>query len=230
MLRTQHLLAAMVVMCCATPSMAGRPFTTEDAEVIDKQACEVEAYSSYAESRAPARQTGVWAQVNCGLGGGTQFGFGTGQARAGGVTLRGAALAGKTLLYEPSDHGLHITIAYSLGARRAPGTAWKIDSSSVAMVATLPSGTQTHWHANLGVTRDKIEHLSSTTFALAWERSVSDTVTVGAEAYGTDREAARLGVVARWSVLQQLSLDASYAVQTNSLRERQATLGLKYSW
>ena len=74
-------LAACVMLMSSAPS-AGRPFTTEDAGVIDARRCELEAFGSHARAQSDSSERGAWAQVGCGIGFDTQFAFGMGRFRS----------------------------------------------------------------------------------------------------------------------------------------------------
>lgn len=210
-------------------AQAGRPFTTEDAGVLDRGACELEAYGDRLAFGAVSKQRGVWVQVNCGVGGGTQLGVGGGRAR-GDTVLVGAAVGGKTSLYSRQDDGPKVALAYSVAGNRATGARWKQDGALISLVATVPSGVNDHWHANIAWVQNTAERQSSTAWALAWERSLSDAFDVGVETFGSDRAAHWLGLGARWRATERLSFDTSYAVQRGGPRSRQVTLGLKLDW
>ena len=60
------LAAGLMLVSSAT--WAGRPFTTEDAGVIDARNCELEAFGSHARAQSDPSERGAWAQVGCGIG------------------------------------------------------------------------------------------------------------------------------------------------------------------
>lgn len=227
-------LFVLLLTVWAQPGFAGRPFATEDAGVLERRRCEIESYYTNVQDKAASRDTSWWVQGGCGIGGKTQLAVGTGRGRSDGVAETTAAVVGKTELYAIAE-GPTLTAAYSLGTSRStesswkqPWSAWRQTGTTAALVVTVPGTNQ--WHANVGWLRSRDAPRNATWWALAWERSLGDAFSVGAETYGTDREAAWIGIGARWNFSESLVFDTSLARQTDSLRARQWTLGLKLGW
>lgn len=230
--RTLGSWLAWVVMATAvTPVLGARPFATEDAGVVEPKSCELEAYIAGSEPKRGLRAHGRWVQLNCGVGGGTQVGLGNGSTTVDGAKDRLAAIVGKTSLYEGVEgQRPSVSVVYSLGATRAAGARWKRQGSSGTLVMTHASSHTNTWHANLGVLRDHAAHSTAATWALAWERVINSRLSTGLESYGAQRSAPWIGLGARWSLTQAISVDGSWAQQMNAQRQRAYTVGVKLGW
>ncbi|HEU0201226.1 MAG TPA: hypothetical protein VFR86_12425 [Burkholderiaceae bacterium] len=220
-------VVAAALTLVALPAVAGRPFATEDAGVLEPGECELESFYARATARDTPRETGWWLQPGCGIGVRTQLAVGAGMTRVEGESTRAVAVAGKTYLRPLTDDQWGLTVAYQLGMARPPGESFEHDLTEVRAVVTVPLG-QTLVHANVGWNRAQVDRIDSTLWAVAIERPLLKALDVGAEAYGDDRTAAWLGVGARYAVVaDKFFVDASYAVQTNSARARLLTIGIK---
>ena len=213
----------------AAPAWAARPFATEDASVMEAGECELEPSAVRTRARGGAKQSRWWVQAACAVRDGTQLGVGGGAERNGGLRRHAVAVFGKTALRHHSDQGPNFSLAYSAETGRERGDRWRYQGAEVALVASHRLGVST-WSANLGWSRDADARRSSTIWALAWERPVTTRLDAGVEVYGDDREAAWVGIGLRWALSDALSLDASFARQTNSARTRVLNTGLTFGW
>lgn len=229
MIRTVALGLLSLSALAAPPAWAARPFTTDDAGVLERGACELEGYGASARQRGAPKLTRWWLQSSCGVGARTQLALGAGVDRGGGARSTGVGLFGKTALTAPSDAGVNVSLAYGASTARATGDRWRYQGGGAALIGTLRSGVST-WSANLGWNRDAVARQSSTTWALAWERPVATGLDAGVEVFGDDRESPWVGVGLRWAVADGWSLDTSLAQQTNSARTRLLTAGFKLGW
>lgn len=229
MIRTTALILTTLGALAATPTWAARPFATEDASVMDAGECELEPSAVRTRARGGVKQSRWWVQAACAVGERTQLGLGGGAERGEGLRRHAVALFGKTALHHHSDQGPNFSLAYGAETGRERGDRWRYQGAGVALVASQRLGVST-WSANLGWSRDAIARRSSTTWALAWERPVIASLDAGVEVYGDDRESAWVGIGLRWGVSDSLSLDASFARQTNSARTRVLNTGLTLGW
>lgn len=229
-----HLAAIAVALALAPSAHAGRPLVTEDANVLDRGACELESFAARARERDAPSTRSISVQAGCGIGLDTQLALQAVRTRGGeaGDTL---ALVGKTALRAPTDDSAGFTIAYALGADRPrddPGwRRFRAETGTVLGVLTAPLGVAT-LHANLGWTRQRSSGTNSTLWAVAVEREQAlGPVDLMAETYGDDRSAPWLALAARWAVIpERLMLDASYGVQTASGHPRLVTVGVKFAF
>jgi hypothetical protein len=223
------ILAGIVPLSLTLPALAGRPFATEDAAVLEPRSCELEAFVARETARGADRVSGISALVGCGIGVQTQLGLGIGQDKAGGQKTSAVEMVGKTALVQPQDGRVGVTLAYGIAASKEPGASLRRDSSALGAVATVP-WQDAMLHANLGWSRSHSNGIDSTTWALAYERPWGRGVDVGAEAFGDDRSAGWLGLAVRWTVIEGLSFDASFAIQADSARAKLLTIGAKFAF
>jgi hypothetical protein len=212
------------------PALAGRPFSTEDASVLEARECEVESYLTHATARNTPTQRGWWAQPSCGVGLHTQLAIGGGQVTSAGDSIASLALVGKTALRELDDNQTGFALAYAATGAHLPGQSFRHESTALVAVASTPIDRELVLHGNLGWNRSKSEGVNSTTWAMALERSgIVERLDVGIEVYGDDRTpGAFLGIGARYAVRpERFFVDFSYARQTSGLRGSLATLGIK---
>jgi hypothetical protein len=236
-LDTRARIVTVALAAVSWGAHAGRPFATEDAGVLEQRRCEVESYRTATRDKSPARESQWWFQGGCGIGGKTQLGVGGGRRRVDGAGVSGAALVGKTAIYAMPNDGPSFTAAYSFSSSKSPESSWKQPWSSwqqggtsAALVVSVPGSNTQQWHANLGWLRSREAPRNATWWALGWERGLGEAFNIGAEVYGTDREAAWVGLGGRWLFRENLGFDVSLARQTNGLHAQQWSLGLKFGW
>lgn len=224
---------ATTLLMAPAMSQAGRPLATEDADILAENECEWEGFVARESSSGSPSVRGWATQVGCGLGVlSSQVALGYGRSRANSEpATQELAISGKTGLLERTDtQPLGITLAWAIGATRAQGRAFKHDATLLNLVATRAIGDDLKLHANLGWARSEETRQSATTWNLAAELSVNSALDLGAEVYGDDRNKPAVGVGARWHLNEQLSLNASYAVQAETPRIKLWTIGFKLAF
>lgn len=212
---------------------AGRPFVTEDAGVIARGNCELEA--SYAHLFATAdspRGRNRTLQVACGVGGRTQLTLAGRLTHEDDERLQGVAIVGKTRLHPVADDdGVpQWAVAWTLDGGKTRTRSFGRGGHAATLVYTRPFGAAASIHANLGWSRDTTADRSSTTWGLAYERKLRESFDAGVEVFGDDREPAFAAAVMRWTVIDGLMLDAALARQVSHPRGKVLTMGLKYAW
>jgi hypothetical protein len=221
-------LAGAAALCHA-PALAGRPFSTEDAGVIGKGTCEVEAFSERLRPAGGPNESGLSAQLGCGIIGATQLAFALAASKAAGEKSRAMLFSGKTQFVDGGENAPSFALAYFLSRDRAPNESWRSAASGVNGVVTAPVQG---WlvHVNLGVTAERAPSRNVTGWALAFERpAVVKGVDAGFEFFGDDRNTHWAQVAARWhAVPEQLLLDASLGKQTSGGSTDRLTVGLKW--
>ena len=90
-------LGLVVGLVCGSAAQAGRPLQTDDAGVLDRGACEMEAFAARVSIAATRKRQ---VQMGCGLGLSTQLALATGSQRAEGERTQTVSLAGKTELLQ----------------------------------------------------------------------------------------------------------------------------------
>ena len=206
---------------------AGRPFTTEDAGVLDKGACEWETTRSRLKSAATA--TLIYAQAGCGWAEGVQVNLGTGRSREGAAREDVPMLSGKWRLQDGGEDGTSWILAGSASGRRPAGASLRLSTIALNLVASRPLAAGWTGHANLGTVREHDGGRSRGTWALAAERPIAEGLDLGVEVYqeGQGRPWQALGV--RWLVAPGWTLYGSAGQRSSSTAgtERLQTLGFK---
>lgn len=224
-----QMLAALLAGA-ATAAHAGRPLATEDADVLDPGACELEGFVARERASGTSAANGSTLQFGCGLGWHSQAALAHTRVRSDGETASAWALLGKTAIVPRADATPGLTLAWGLVAERIPGAATKHEATFLAAVATREWDGGWLAHANLGWWRSESASASTTTWNLALEKPVGAGVDVMGEFYGNDRTRAWLGLGLRWAAAERLSLNASYAVQDSAPRTRLWTVGFKVAF
>jgi hypothetical protein len=221
---------AVCVTLTSSATWAGRPFTTEDAGVIDARNCELEAFGSHARAQSDPSERGAWAEVGCGIGFGTQLAFGMGRFSSADGSRSAAAASGKTALRVLSEDSFGMALAYTVDGSRTPGEPLRHTGSSASVIVSVPCG-RTMFHANLGLTRNHVEGRNAEVYAFAVERLGEQGADVGVEVFGQSGEPAWVGAGARYAIeAEKLWVDSSLAMQSGGSHARQVTVGLKYAF
>lgn len=224
-------IGLMLTLLALSPlATAGRPLATEDAGALAGGDCEFEAFVAHASARGTPSDSGWWLQPGCGLGPvlgrDLQLGLGAGRSRSDGDSATGVALGGKWALSAGADDAPQWALAFGTAAIKADGR-WQHAGHGASLVLSLPAGGGT-WHANLGHARGG--GASATTWALAREQTLADSLEGGVELYGDDHGAPWAGLGLRWAATDRLTLDASAAWQADGRRARALSLGMKIAW
>lgn len=207
---------------------AGRPLVTEDADVLERGSCELEGFGLRAKANGLEPLNAAAAQVGCGVGAGTQVALGGSRARSAGDTDRAWSIGGKTEIYaRNSGRDLGVTLAWGTGWQKTPVTGYHRESTYLTLVATQALPSDWLLHGNLGWARSQSAAQDSTLWNLAVEKAVGHGVDLMGELYGDDRQRPWLGSGVRWTLREGLSLNASYAVQAETPRIKQVTVGFK---
>lgn len=230
--RVPLLIGPLAALLATSPALAGRPLQTEDAGVLERGACEIEAVLEQA-GPAAARVRGQGLGAGCGVGAGVQLGASLAAERADGERSRGAALGAKWRL-AGGDDGPQLTLTAGADWLKAGGSGWQQAGAGLGLVATLPvpGGAV---HAAVAHGRDRPGRRDTTSWGLAWEL---DERALGALAWapmaellGDDRDGAAFNLGLRLALqADRLWLDASWGRRLAGERERLVTLGLKLAF
>lgn len=222
------MLAGMLLVCHA-PAWAGRPFATEDAGVIGKGSCEVEAFAERLHLSSDPSERGLSVQLGCGVIGGTQLAFALAESRVTGEKSRAMLLSGKTQFVDGGETRPSFALAYFTSRERAPNQSWRSGATGVNAVVTAPVR---EWllHLNLGVTADRDPSRNVTGWALAFERlAVARGVDAGFEFFGDDHDNSWAQVAARWHFMpEKLLFDASLGRQMAGGDTNRVTVGVQW--
>ena len=222
------VLAGIFALCHA-PAWAGRPFATEDAGVIGKGTCEVEAFAERLRVSSDPNEHGLSAQLSCGVIGGTQLGFALAESKVTGEKSRAMAFSGKTQIVDGGETKPSFALAYFTQRDRAPNQSWRSGATGVNAVVSTPVR---EWlvHVNLGVTAERAPSRNVTSWALAFERlAVVKGIDAGFEFFGDDHDTSWAQVAARWHFMpERLLFDASLGRQVSGGDTNRATVGMKW--
>lgn len=222
------LLAALLTL--AGTAQAGRPLATEDADYLEPGKCEAEGFYSHRKPSGFDAVKGWTLQGACGVGANTQVALAYSRARSGDETAQGLLLGGKTGLITRSGDGLGLTLAWGLTGQKTSGSSFEHELTYLNLVATRELAPSWTGHANLGWVRSESAGTNSTTWNLAVEKALGNGLDVMGEVYGDDRSKPWVGAGVRWAASDQLSLNASVAVQNDTPKLRLWTVGFKYAF
>jgi hypothetical protein len=227
--RLPRRLFACLLVACHAAAWAGRPFSTEDAGVIGKGSCEVEAFVERLRLSSDPNERGLSAQLGCGVIGATQLAFTLAESRVSGQTSRAMLVSGKSRLIDGGEDKPSFALAWFTGRDRAPNESWRSGATGVVAVVTAPVRD---WlvHANLGVTAERNPSRNVTGWALAFERlGLVKDIDAGFEFFGDDRNTNWVQLAARWNFMpERLLFDASLGRQTSGGHTNRVTVGLKW--
>jgi hypothetical protein len=234
--RNSLLGQCLLALCGAlvpASSYAAAPLATDDADVLAAFECEVEPYFARLSLPGNLREDTFNAQLGCGLGGEAQLAVGFGRSNRSDAQNHGRreslALSGKTVLHKTPDGAAIAVLAGSVMGRTGGGP-FRFDSVYATAAVTVPLGTGLTGHANLGWVRSRPDRTHTTAWNLALEAVWRPGIDAAIEVYGDDRNKPWLGLGLRWSVSQQLKFGASYAVQSDTLRQRLVSVGATWAF
>lgn len=230
--RPARRLTALAAIALALPcaAWAARPFTTDDAGVLDAAGCEWETVAARATFDGAPKTDALTAQLACGIGWRTQLAAAYGRSRSAGESVDAFAVAGKTGLADGGDDAASLAISYAANWLQDSDASFRIDSFVANLIATRPLGGGFVGHANLGWLRIKSSGLQRTTWNLAVERPLGGNVDAGLEAYGDDVAEPLLGLGARWTPTEAFSFNVAYAAQFGGERARVLSAGIKIAF
>jgi hypothetical protein len=227
-MRTRLIGSALLIW--AGIANAGRPLVTEDAGVLGKGECEIEAF--YLNERVSGAPTSLgWSgQLACGLGINTQIALGALRGSTAGEHAYGIAFIGKTGLRELTDDQVGIALAYEIGGEKISGESFKHETTGIRAVVTAPVDKWL-FHANLGWLRLESANNNATTWFVAAERTEVGPFDLAVEAFGEFGEPTWVNLAARWAVVpEKFFVDASYGKQTSGERAKLFTIGVKFAF
>lgn len=230
MCRCVCLCAASSLTLLGTAALAGRPLVTEDADVLDSQACEWESVGIRQRASGDPSSRSWATQLGCGFGFNSQAALFVGRSSFAGSNAHSLGLGGKTALWPREDEGLGLTIAWGLAGAKRSGEKLEHDLSFINFVATKGLGPDWTAHANLGWTHSKWGVGSTTSWNLALEWSRDTGLDWMGEIYGDDRAKPWLGLGARWAASEAWSLNASWATRREAQRVHLISLGARFSF
>lgn len=207
---------ALIALAC-TPAFAGRPFTTEDASVLEDKACQLEAWIDRAEDASAG-----WMVPACNFGWGIEWQLGAARTREAGTSRFGESyFQGKGLLREMRDDspwGIGLVVGAIRRPLQAVHRGW--DNPYALVPASVAVNDAVTLHANVGGLRDRGAGRNLTLWGVAAEGAVHPRLTLLAEAYGENSERPFVRAGARYSAIPgRLDLDLSAVARPGGTRD-----------
>ena len=220
--RWGSLAAALVV---ASPALAGRPLTTEDAAVLEDKACQLEAWVD----RARDVTTG-WLVPACNFGGGIEWQVGFAREWAGGAGRLPEAYAQAKGLFREASEASRWSAGWVLGVARRPqsGTHRGWENPYALLPVSMRAGSF-NFHMQPGWARDRATGRDLTLWGVAIEHTTKPLDLV-AEVFGQNSEKpfARAGL--RWTpITNYLDIDLTYVTRPGGTREERF-VSLGFVW
>lgn len=209
-------------------AFADRPLVSETADVIERGACQIESAlgRTTASGLAAVREFG--AVYTCGIAWDTQPQIAYAQARAGGERVESVLLGGKTTLRAPAEGRVGFGVAYSAVGLKLPRESYRTEEFNLVGLVTVEAAKGLLTHANLGWSRSRSARQSTTTWSLGAE-TVGD-LTFAADLFGDDRNKPAASAGAGYLFGGGFSANLAYAVQFETPRLRQWSLGAKIAF
>jgi len=219
------LREACLAIACLMPlaAFAGRPLSTEDADTLDDKACQVEAWVDRSSV-----ETQGWMVPACNFGLGIEWQLGFSRSWSDGSSrFPEAYVQGKSAWGTLRDGGWSVGVVGGVVRRTEEGTGWE-NPYALGILSWAVGESPTHFHANLGWTRNKLEARNSTLWSIAVERPVSTAFTVLAESFGDDRGNPFFRVGGRYAAIKdRLDFDLSFVTRSGGNKsDRFVSLGL----
>jgi hypothetical protein len=217
------LAAALLV--AATPTLAGRPLTTEDAAILEDKACQLESWVDIAR-----HVTTGWLVPACnfGLGVEWQVGFAREWER-GGSRLPEAYAQAKGLFREATEQSKW-SAGWVVGvARRATNEEHRGWENPYVLLPVSWSAGDFNFHVQPGWARERESGRDLTVWGLAIEHTTKPLDLV-AEVFGVNSEKPFLRAGLRWTpIINYLDIDLTYVTRPGGTRdERLVSIG--FTW
>lgn len=212
------LLAAL--LACSLPASAGRPLSTEDARTLGDGACQLESWAN----RTRADATEMVAVPACAFLG-IEAQLGTGWVREGGATTLAAQVFQLKHAFRNVDDGAWgIGLAVGLARNRLRET--RSDWGDPYLIVPFSFGlggdkdTRALVHLNLGTTRNREEARNLTLWGIAFEKPVTERLTLLGEAYGKNARGPFYRAGGRYAAVPgHLSIDLSVVDRSGGSKE-----------
>ena len=220
-------LKALAAGLCLIPltGLADRPLVSETADVIGRDACQVEAAAGHGRTSGAPKVREWSGVITCGAAFDTQPALAYASSRVAGEKEEVLLLGAKTTLQMPGHSRPGYGIAYSVGGVKLPGASWRREEFNVTGLFTAEIAPNLLGHANLGWNRSRSLRQDTTVWSLGVE-TVGD-FTVAADFFGDDRGRPSVSAGAGWVLGKGLSVNAAYATRFESPRVNQLSAGAK---
>jgi hypothetical protein len=224
--RAAALFAALITIA-STATQGARPMMTDDARLVDPQACQVE---SWVRTNKGSREH--WALPACNFTGSLELTLGGAQTQsAAGSDTTDVILQGKTLFKPLETNGYGIGLAVGYAAHPAANTDRHLlgDPYFYVPMSFSLRNDDLVIHSNLGALRSREKQQVKPTWGLGAEWRMNQQLFLIGEAFGQSdgRPSAQAGV-RFWLVPNHVQIDATYGNRLESSDNRRwFSLGLR---
>ena len=201
------LLSGLLILVCPL-TWAARPMVTDDANVVDPRACQVETWV-----RSGHVSTERWAVPGCNFFADTELSVGSNLlSEPNGQTqqLRLWQLKKRWRVVEPGQWGLSTTVGRVDSPSSAAGFSPAQDTY-LNIPITLPTqqGTILHW--NLGAYHHQAERVTQTTWGMGGEVPLNPSLFAIMEAFGETGSRSKVQMGLRyWIIPQAVQIDTTF--------------------
>ena len=185
---------------------AARPLNTDDARVVDANACQVESWV-----RRNHDSTEYWALPGCNFTGNLELTAGGARTSdTTGTHLTRTVLQGKTILKPLEKNGWGFGLAVGT-VRRVEGSAVGRDWYAYLPASVSFADDRLVMHTNIGWLREQDTRRDFATWGLGLERQLTPTTWLIAETFGQSHEKPQFQMGLRqWIVPGHVQVDATY--------------------
>ena len=224
-LRQTLLLTALAVLCMAQ-AHAARPMNTDDANIVDEKACQLESWVKTTHTSLER-----WAIPGCNFGGEVEWSVGGNAQTDDGLGKTQFWVAQAKKRWVPVGENT-IGISTTLGSmvtRPAFGGKPEDKDYYLNVPVTVPLGHDRFVHLNAGWVNHQTLGVSRPTWGVGGELPLTPRVIAIAEAYGESEFGTRYQVGLRvWAVPQRVQVDTTYGNQLGQPEHlRWFTVGLR---
>jgi len=210
------LLAAL-----ALPAWAARPLNTDDANIVDEKACQLESWVR--SSRDGHEQ---WALAGCNPLGGAEFSLGGSRLHADTAHARATLAQVKLQLHPLAGHGWGLALA--AGTQSLRGAAGRERDDYLNLPWTVALGADRYLHLNAGWVRHRALHVARASWGAGGEWPLDGALIALGEAYGERGAPTRYQLGLRlWLLPQRMQLDATYGNTLHGRGGRWFSVGLR---
>lgn len=205
------------------PAHAGRPLSTEDAGVIDEARCQVETWVDLPRAGAEA-----WFVPACNFGHGIEWQVGFARAKANGEPSyfsAGYAQAKFLLPGSGEDAGWGGVVGVTKFSDLPSHRGWE---NPYALIMGSTKLGDDFLHGAIGWSQERSSRRNATTWGVAYEKPITERVTLLGEAFSENLQKPYLRFGMRWELVEDSwAIDVSYVTRPGGTKdERLWSIGL----
>jgi hypothetical protein len=222
---TLRIALGAALLATALPASAGRPFTTEDASVLEDKRCQVEAWID--RSRVA---TDSWLVPACNFGAGIEWQLGLARGHTQGRSAFAEAYA-QAKAFHPLPDDSPWNVGLVLGVKHKPGEERRSWANPYVLVpVSFAPGESFALHANVGTLRDHAARRNLALWGIAVEMPVREAFTLVGEIYGENAERPFFRLGGRYpAIAGELDVDLTVVARPGGTpQERFVSIGVTW--